>query len=72
MIAAREKNAGVIDIGDGQGGDSQDGEHKPPSYIEPYQGAATASRHPARRLHHGARPIANANALRFGGPSIPR
>ena len=54
-------------------GDLQDGVHNHPSYIEPYQGAATGVGGILRDVFTmGARPIANLNALRFGRPDHPK
>lgn len=57
VICGPGENAGVIDIGDGQAAIFKMESHNHPSYIEPYQGAATeCRRHPARRVHHGRAP----------------
>ncbi len=54
VICGPGENAGVVDIGDGQACIFKMESHNHPSYIEPYQGAATGrGRHHARRLHHG-------------------
>jgi phosphoribosylformylglycinamidine synthase len=67
------ENAGVIDIGDGDAVVFKIESHNHPSYIEPYQGAATGVGGILRDVFTmGARPIANLNALRFGDPSHPR
>src|SRR5919108_1292692 len=67
------ENAGVIDIGDGQAAIFKMESHNHPSYIEPYQGAATGVGGILRDVFTmGARPIANLNALRFGDPSHPK
>jgi phosphoribosylformylglycinamidine (FGAM) synthase-like enzyme len=72
VIAAGE-NAGVIDIGDNQAAIFKMESHNHPSYIEPYQGAATGVGGILRDVFTmGARPIANLNALRFGRPDHPR
>jgi phosphoribosylformylglycinamidine synthase len=67
------ENAGVIDIGDGQAAVFKMESHNHPSYIEPYQGAATGVGGIMRDVFTmGARPIALLNALRFGEPSHPK
>jgi len=64
------ENAGVVDIGDSQAIIFKMESHNHPSYIEPYQGAATGVGGILRDVFTmGARPIANLNALRFGDPS---
>jgi len=78
VICGPGENAGVIDIGDGPDGKPQAAifkmeSHNHPSYIEPYQGAATGVGGILRDVFTmGARPIANLNALRFGRPDHPR
>jgi phosphoribosylformylglycinamidine synthase subunit PurL len=63
----------VIDIGDGQAAIFKMESHNHPSYIEPYQGAATGVGGILRDVFTmGARPIANLNALRFGRPDHPK
>ena len=63
-------NAGVVDIGDGQALVFKMESHNHPSYIEPYQGAATGVGGILRDVFTmGARPIAAMNALRFGDPA---
>jgi phosphoribosylformylglycinamidine synthase len=63
----------VIDIGDGDAAIFKMESHNHPSYIEPYQGAATGVGGILRDVFTmGARPIANMNALRFGRPDHPR
>ncbi|MBV8061642.1 MAG: phosphoribosylformylglycinamidine synthase subunit PurL, partial [Alphaproteobacteria bacterium] len=70
VICGPGENAGVIDIGDGQAAVFKIESHNHPSYIEPYQGAATGVGGILRDVFTmGARPIANLNALRFGDPS---
>ncbi|MCX7362525.1 MAG: phosphoribosylformylglycinamidine synthase subunit PurL, partial [Alphaproteobacteria bacterium] len=65
--------AGVIDIGDGQAAIFKMESHNHPSYIEPYQGAATGVGGILRDVFTmGARPVANLNALRFGDPKHPK
>ena len=67
------ENAGVIDIGQGLVAVFKMESHNHPSFIEPYQGAATGVGGILRDVFTmGARPIANLNALRFGLPSDPR
>jgi phosphoribosylformylglycinamidine synthase subunit PurL len=73
VICGPGENAGVIDIGDGQAAIFKMESHNHPSYIEPYQGAATGVGGILRDVFTmGARPIANLNALRFGSPDHPR
>ncbi|MDP8994372.1 MAG: phosphoribosylformylglycinamidine synthase subunit PurL [Pseudomonadota bacterium] len=73
VIQGPGENAGVIDIGDGQAAVFKMESHNHPSYIEPYQGAATGVGGILRDVFTmGARPIANLNALRFGRPDHPR
>ncbi|MDG2044929.1 MAG: AIR synthase related protein, partial [Maricaulis sp.] len=67
VIQGPGENAGVIDIGDGQACVFKMESHNHPSYIEPYQGAATGVGGILRDVFTmGARPIAALNALRFG------
>ncbi|ABC83978.1 phosphoribosylformylglycinamidine synthase subunit PurL [Anaeromyxobacter dehalogenans] len=67
------ENAGVVDLGDGLAAAFKMESHNHPSYIEPYQGAATGVGGILRDVFTmGARPIASLNALRFGDPSHPR
>lgn len=73
VIHGPGENAGVIDIGDGQAAIFKMESHNHPSYIEPYQGAATGVGGILRDVFTmGARPIANMNALRFGSPDHPK
>lgn len=73
VIQGPGENAGVIDIGDGQAIAFKMESHNHPSYIEPYQGAATGVGGILRDVFTmGARPIANLNSLRFGEPSHPK
>ncbi len=78
VICGPGENAGVVDIGDGPDGRKQAlvfkmESHNHPSYIEPYQGAATGVGGILRDVFTmGARPIAAMNALSFGEPSHPR
>ncbi|HXJ00008.1 MAG TPA: phosphoribosylformylglycinamidine synthase subunit PurL [Micropepsaceae bacterium] len=67
------ENAGVIDIGDGDACIFKMESHNHPSFIEPYQGAATGVGGIMRDVFTmGARPVAMMNALRFGEPSHPK
>jgi phosphoribosylformylglycinamidine synthase len=67
------ENAGVIDIGDGDAAIFKMESHNHPSFIEPYQGAATGVGGIMRDVFTmGARPIAMMNALRFGEPDHPK
>ena len=69
VIQGPGENAGVIDIGDGLAAIFKMESHNHPSFIEPYQGAATGVGGILRDVFTmGARPIANLNALRFGEP----
>src|ERR671939_1838512 len=73
VIQGPGENAGVISIGDGLAAVFKMESHNHPSYIEPYQGAATGVGGILRDVFTmGARPIANLNALRFGDPSHPK
>ena len=78
VICGPGENAGVIDIGPGPDGKKLAAifkmeSHNHPSYIEPYQGAATGVGGILRDVFTmGARPVANMNALRFGDPAHPR
>ena len=67
------ENAGAVDIGDGLAAVFKIESHNHPSFIEPYQGAATGVGGILRDIFTmGARPIAVLNSLRFGPPSDPR
>ncbi len=69
VICGPGENAGVVDIGDGQAVVFKMESHNHPSYIEPYQGAATGVGGILRDVFTmGARPIASMNALSFGEP----
>ncbi len=69
VILGPGENAGVVNIGDGQAVIFKMESHNHPSYIEPYQGAATGIGGILRDVFTmGARPIAAMNALRFGEP----
>ena len=73
VICGPGENAGVIDIGDGQACIFKMESHNHPSYIEPYQGAATGVGGILRDVFTmGARPIACLNALAFGDPRHPK
>ncbi|PWC26735.1 phosphoribosylformylglycinamidine synthase II [Pseudoroseomonas aestuarii] len=73
VIHGPGENAGVIDIGEGLAAIFKMESHNHPSFIEPYQGAATGVGGILRDVFTmGARPIANLNALRFGDPSLPK
>ena len=73
VIHGPGENAGVVDIGDGLAAIFKMESHNHPSFIEPYQGAATGVGGILRDVFTmGARPIANLNALRFGSPDHPR
>src|SRR3954465_15528131 len=73
VICGPGENAGVIDLGDGDAAIFKMESHNHPSYIEPYQGAATGIGGILRDVFTmGARPVANLNALRFGRPDHPR
>src|SRR3954466_2518279 len=78
VIQGPGENAGVIDIGEREDGTAiacifKMESHNHPSYIEPYQGAATGVGGILRDVFTmGARPVANLNALRFGRPDHPR
>jgi len=73
VIQGPGENAGVIDIGDGLACVFKMESHNHPSYIEPYQGAATGVGGILRDVFTmGARPIACLNALSFGDPRHPK
>ncbi|MEO1747273.1 MAG: phosphoribosylformylglycinamidine synthase subunit PurL [Pseudomonadota bacterium] len=73
VIHGPGENAGVVDIGDGQCVIFKMESHNHPSYIEPYQGAATGVGGILRDVFTmGARPVAAMNALRFGEPGHPK
>ncbi|MEO6395336.1 MAG: phosphoribosylformylglycinamidine synthase subunit PurL [Devosia sp.] len=70
VIQGPGENAGVVDIGDGQAIVFKMESHNHPSFIEPYQGAATGMGGILRDVFTmGARPVAAMNALRFGDPA---
>jgi phosphoribosylformylglycinamidine synthase II len=73
VIHGPGENAGVVDIGEGLAAIFKMESHNHPSFIEPYQGAATGVGGILRDVFTmGARPIANLNALRFGDPKLAR
>ena len=73
VIQGPGENAGVVDIGDGFAAVFKMESHNHPSFIEPYQGAATGMGGILRDVFTmGARPIAGLNSLRFGRPDHPR
>ena len=73
VIHGPGENAGVVAIGDGLAAIFKMESHNHPSFIEPYQGAATGVGGILRDVFTmGARPIANLNALRFGSPDNAR
>ncbi|MCC6775438.1 MAG: phosphoribosylformylglycinamidine synthase subunit PurL [Hyphomicrobiales bacterium] len=73
VIQGPGENAGVIDIGDGLAVVFKMESHNHPSYIEPYQGAATGVGGILRDVFTmGARPIACLDALSFGAPEHPK
>ncbi|MBK5568764.1 phosphoribosylformylglycinamidine synthase subunit PurL [Ensifer sp. SSB1] len=73
VIQGPGENAGVVDIDDGDCVVFKMESHNHPSYIEPYQGAATGVGGILRDVFTmGARPVAAMNALRFGSPDHPK
>ena len=73
VIQGPGENAGVVDIGDGQAVVFKMESHNHPSFIEPYQGAATGVGGICRDVFTmGARPIALADCLRVGRPDHPK
>ena len=73
VIQGPGENAGVVDLGDGDAVVFKMESHNHPSYIEPFQGAATGVGGIMRDVFTmGARPVANMNALRFGSPDHPK
>jgi len=78
VICGPGENAGVIDIGSGEGEEALAAifkmeSHNHPSFIEPFQGAATGVGGIMRDVFTmGARPVANLNALRFGAVDHPK
>jgi len=72
MLAGIGENAGVVDIGDGWAVTFKVESHNHPSYVEPYQGAATGVGGIVRDiLAMGARPLAVMDPLRFGAADHP-
>jgi len=73
VVQGPGENAGVIDIDDGDVAVFKMESHNHPSFLEPYQGAATGVGGILRDIFTmGARPVANLNALRFGEPEHPK
>ena len=73
VICGPGENAGIIDIGDGDAVVFKIESHNHPSFIEPYQGAATGVGGIMRDVFTmGARPVALLNSLRFGSPDHPK
>lgn len=73
VICGPGENAGVVDIGDKQAVIFKMESHNHPSFIEPFQGAATGVGGILRDVFTmGARPVALMNALRFGAPENPK
>jgi phosphoribosylformylglycinamidine synthase II len=72
LLVGIGENAGVVDIGDGWAVTFKVESHNHPSYVEPYQGAATGVGGIVRDIMSmGARPIAVMDSLRFGAPDHP-
>lgn len=72
LLVGIGENAGVVDIGDGWAVTFKIESHNHPSYVEPYQGAATGVGGIVRDiLSMGARPVAVMDPLRFGDPANP-
>jgi phosphoribosylformylglycinamidine synthase subunit PurL len=73
VIQGPGENAGIVDIGDGLAVAFKMESHNHPSFIEPYQGAATGVGGILRDVFTmGARPVASLNSLRFGALDAPR
>ena len=73
VIQGPGENAGIVDIGDGLAVAFKMESHNHPSFIEPYQGAATGVGGILRDVFTmGARPIASLDSLRFGQLAAPR
>jgi phosphoribosylformylglycinamidine synthase len=73
VVQGPGENAGAVDIGDGYCAVFKMESHNHPSYIEPYQGAATGVGGILRDVFTmGARPVASLNSLRFGRPEHPK
>lgn len=72
LLVGMGENAGVVDVGDGLAVTFKIESHNHPSFVEPYQGAATGVGGIVRDiLTMGARPIAVMDSLRFGDPAHP-
>ena len=72
LLVGIGENAGVVDVGDGWAVTFKIESHNHPSYVEPYQGAATGIGGIVRDiLSMGARPMAVMDPLRFGDPDHP-
>ncbi|MFL2823237.1 MAG: phosphoribosylformylglycinamidine synthase subunit PurL, partial [Paracoccaceae bacterium] len=70
VICGPGENAGIIDIGDGEAAVFKMESHNHPSYIEPFQGAATGVGGILRDIFTmGAKPVAVLNSLSFGEPA---
>jgi len=73
VIQGPGENAGIVSVGDGWAAAFKMESHNHPSFIEPYQGAATGVGGILRDVFTmGARPVANLNSLRFGSVDHPR
>ena len=73
VIQGPGENAGIIDIGNNLAAVFKMESHNHPSFIEPYQGAATGVGGIMRDVFTmGARPIANLNSIHFGSPQNPK
>ncbi|MGH6920978.1 MAG: AIR synthase related protein, partial [Geminicoccaceae bacterium] len=73
VICGPGENAGVVDLGDGMAAVFKIESHNHPSFIEPYQGAATGVGGILRDVFTmGARPVAILDSLRFGAPEHPK
>ncbi len=73
VICGPGENAGIVDVGGGMAAVFKAESHNHPSFIEPYQGAATGVGGILRDIFTmGARPVAILNALRFGSPDHPK
>jgi phosphoribosylformylglycinamidine (FGAM) synthase-like enzyme len=73
VVQGPGENAGVVDLGDGLCAAFKMESHNHPSFIEPYQGAATGVGGILRDVFTmGARPVASLNSLRFGDLDAPR
>lgn len=73
VIQGPGENAGIVDIGDGLCAVFKMESHNHPSFIEPYQGAATGVGGILRDIFTmGARPVAVLDSLRFGDPALPK